>query len=238
MIRRQFFGRELLAKKLPLLKLNAMFKLQSPIKPYFLNGVIMINQKFGENLVPFYKQMGLEGHNGIDFSTAPYSGGQGPVYAAHDGWVISDKVMQSDTAGRFVKLLSPETEINGKKCKVMTIYFHLKEAWVSVTDPIEARWFVYRPKERFIKAGSGIGITDNTGQYTTGNHLHFGMYIFYRQPDGTFMLDKKNGYDGAEDPLPLLLDGFIYQYGEEWYLNGQKIDRAMAAKKAKLYPWV
>jgi len=36
-------------------------KLYSPLKDFF------INQRFGENATPIYGQLGLVGHNGIDF---------------------------------------------------------------------------------------------------------------------------------------------------------------------------
>lgn len=52
------------------------FELWYPIKTQLIQG-------FGENLLPVYKQLGLLGHNGIDFSA--YDGQ--PVRASHDGVV-------------------------------------------------------------------------------------------------------------------------------------------------------
>ncbi len=52
-------------------------KLALPVKD------ILVNQPFGVNYVDFYKGLGLEGHNGIDFKTKIGCS----VLAAHDGEV-------------------------------------------------------------------------------------------------------------------------------------------------------
>jgi len=50
-----------------------------------------------------------------------------------------------------------------------------------------------------------MGISDNTGKYTTGNHLHFGL----KKCDKTGRtLDYDNGYHGAIDPKPYLVEDF------------------------------
>ena len=45
---------------------------------------IRINQGFGLNYLDFYKQWGLNGHNGVDFEA--YTGC--PVTSAHEGKVV------------------------------------------------------------------------------------------------------------------------------------------------------
>jgi murein DD-endopeptidase MepM/ murein hydrolase activator NlpD len=45
-----------------------------------------------------------------------------------------------------------------------------------------------------------MGLSDNTGIYTTGDHLHFG---FRRLP-----FNQNNGYTGWEDPTPYLDKNF------------------------------
>jgi murein DD-endopeptidase MepM/ murein hydrolase activator NlpD len=129
----------------------------------------LISQEFGRNDVPFYAQLGLKGHNGIDF-IAP-SGTE--VFAAHDGKITKayDTTNSSTTIGYGVWI----THIEGWQ----TVYFHLKDVLVKVGD--------------MVKAGDLIGHADNTGKYTTGSHLHFGLYP--ANPD------KGNGYDGAIDPI-------------------------------------
>ena len=51
--------------------------LQHPVKN------VQINQKFGENALPLYKQIGLKGHNGIDYHAPDGT----PVLASHDGTI-------------------------------------------------------------------------------------------------------------------------------------------------------
>lgn len=130
-------------------------------------------QSFGENAVPFYAQLGLKGHNGVDY-TAPIGT---EVYASHDGEITKtyDKTNASVTIGFGVWIMHPEGWY--------TVYFHLKDVNVKVGDKV--------------KAGDLIGWADNTGQYTTGSHLHFGLYPKDR--------DRNNGYDGAIDPLPYFI---------------------------------
>jgi murein DD-endopeptidase MepM/ murein hydrolase activator NlpD len=194
---------------------------------------VTITQLFGDNANDFYKQLGLKGHNGIDYRTSYYQDSKAPVYAAHDGYVVSDKNAQSDTAGRYVQLLSDETEIDGKPCKVLTIYFHLSTARISITDLLSAAWFWKKPQQRYVRAGVTIGYSGNTGQYTTGPHLHFGMYILWKRADGSFTADTGNGYDGAVDPLPFQADNTVYQYGffsRNFYYNGTIVPEIQLSK--------
>lgn len=219
-----------------------MFKLQTPIKAQ-KNNVIVITQDFGENAVDFYKKKGLLGHNGIDFYTQNFEKGHAPITAAHDGYVISDATKQSPTAGIFVKLLSDETMIDNRACKVMTIYFHLQKCRVSITDDPQVKSETYwvRKGERYIKAGQLIGYGNNSGEYTTGAHLHFGMYILWKRADGTFVQNFTNGYDGAVNPQPYLLDDQLYQrsswFGSKWYYNGKQITRREANTHIVPPPW-
>lgn len=210
------------------------FRLQKPLKEHWRWGYLNVSQLFGENANNFYKKLGLKGHNGIDFTTSHFDKNECPVFAAHDGYVISDKTIQSDTAGRFVKILSEEVEIDGKKCKVESCYFHLKEARVSITDDEKKSW-IYKivNKSKFIKAGSLIGTAGNTGKYTTGPHLHFHIRVYWKQPDGTFKVDYDNGYDGCIDPMPLLKDSEVYVCYGRYFYNGKEISNKLANKILK-----
>lgn len=138
---------------------------------------IYTTQPFGVNYYDFYQKLGLKGHNGIDFRA--FDGC--PVVATHNGfvtWAGAD-----GDGGISVQLLS---NLEGEG--FFTIYYHLKGVNVKVGDDI--------------KAGKLIGWADNTGKYTTGDHLHFGLKRTLN--GGT--IDKDNGYNGAIDPAPFFLD--------------------------------
>lgn len=131
-----------------------------------------ISQGFGistPETKKFYDALGMKGHNGLDFSCPIGT----PIYAAHGG---KAKVYTSVSGGNSIML----TGMN-----VKTFYCHLSE--FKVIDGHE------------IKAGELIALSGNTGQYTTGAHLHFGVYPL------TYGL-AQNGYNGAVDPLPYLVD--------------------------------
>lgn len=95
------------------------------------------------------------------------------IYASHDGTVTKtyDKTNSSPTIGYGIWITHSEGW--------QTVYFHLQDVLVKIGDKV--------------KAGDLIGHADNTGQYTTGSHLHFGLY--------PANMDKKNGYGGAISPL-------------------------------------
>jgi len=229
-----------------------MFTLRSPIPKTFFGysyrikqDVCKFNQLFGENGNDFYRQLGLLGHNGIDFTTKFYwrrlwnwtkwdSGdvyraegkealGVIPVLAAHDGYLTIGK-NEDRTRGVYMKIMSDEVTIDGRLCKVETMYFHLDRVVRYFGD---GHAFGNKPAN-FIKAGSILGYSDNTGEYTTGAHLHFGMYIYWKRQDGSYTRDRANGYDGAVNPLPFLQDDVIYQRNNligvpDSYKNGKQL---------------
>jgi len=89
--------------------------------------------------------------------------------------------------GISIELLSNE---KGEGFK--TIYYHLKEAKVFKGDKI--------------KEGQVIGLADNTGKYTTGDHLHFALKI----TNNGQTVNSNNGYLGAIDPAP------YFKIGKNW----------------------
>ncbi len=213
-----------------------MFEMQSPLKPQ-INGIILLNQAFGTNANNFYKELGMIGHNGLDMYTQNFGDGNAPVTAAHDGYVISDASKDTDASGRRVWIISDEVEIDGRKCKVKTVYFHLKSARVSTHHDLNNSIYFDRYNQDkhkgkyWVRAGSEVGIANNTGKYTTGAHLHFGMYICWKRADGSYIEDTGNGYGGAVNPQLYLLDDFVYQLpigiGNGYYWkNGKLITRA------------
>ena len=148
------------------------------------------SQRFGENKVPFYKQMNLDGHNGIDFAcqkgTKIYWNGEGK------GKVI--KTIASPTQGFGVYIVT-EDELG----RFMYIYWHNLENKVKAGDIVEM--------------GNLIALADSTGQYTTGHHLHWGKY---EVDSNNWILNKDNGYGGAIDPIDnTYIDTFVLDIVEK-----------------------
>ena len=131
---------------------------------------ISINQPFGVNFINFYQDLNMKGHNGIDFKANDSC----PIYSSHDGIVY---YCGTDNTGGI------EVNIWNKENLYKTIYYHLKS------------YIVKQGQE--VKAGDLIAYADNTGKYTTGNHLHFGLKE--TNSDGSTK-DWNNGYNGAIDP--------------------------------------
>lgn len=156
-----------------------------PIRNLKLKGVSDISQSFGENQLSIYKQLGMKGHNGIDLVKPRGT----PIFAVHDGVVmkVNDK---PEDAGIYVRIMSSPTILEGREAMVETCYFHLLDVAVQ--------------PNQIIKAGTLIGHLDNTG-YSTGDHLHFGIRPYWKQPNGTWLSYKDNGYFGYIDPYPYLL---------------------------------
>jgi len=168
----------------------------------------LITQGFGENLNPLYKELGMEGHNGIDYvlidpNSSPPNISQGqPVYATHDGVCFPEI---DGKGGNGVVIRTNETyDYNGQKVYFKTIYWHLLKADAVVKTGQQ------------VKAGDIIGYCDTTG-LATGPHLHFGLkpqawnendWIWYN-------VEQNNGYFGAIDPTP-----FFNQYYAE---DAQKV---------------
>ena len=161
-------------------------KLTHPLKLW------KINQSFGQNNLSWYKDIGLKGHNGIDF----YAPDSTEVYATHDGRVTF--AGYDDSAGLGVVIRTTEKfdyyrPDNGvfEPAYYKTIYWHLKKDTIKVTGG------------QTVKAGDLIALADNTGR-STGAHLHFGLKPIYRgeQDWRWYNAEPNNGYSGAIDPMP------------------------------------
>jgi murein DD-endopeptidase MepM/ murein hydrolase activator NlpD len=144
---------------------------------------IRVTQPFGVNFLNWYQQWGLNGHNGSDFG-APIGT---PCYACHDGKVTFAGV---DGDGGVSVTLSNDEQ------RFKTIYYHLDKVSCKIGD--------------VVKAGDEIGLTGNTGKYTTGPHLHLGLKEM--MPDNFNTLNYNNGYKGAIDAGPYFTatyNGFV-----------------------------
>jgi len=152
---------------------------------------VSINQPFGVNYVGFYKKLGMDGHNGIDFKAKKGY----PIFATHGGVITKAKI--DSGGGKCVEITS---DVEGVGFK--TINYHLSK--ILVESGQEAR------------RGDKIGLAGNTGKYTTGAHLHFGLKETF---DG-WTRNKQNGYFGAVDPAPYFENNWdksraYHRYGRE-----------------------
>ena len=146
----------------------------------------ILTQKFGENLNDFYKQLGLAGHNGQDWGAKD---GEQIRYDVDDpGTVVS--LSLSPTAGFGITI---DTE------GYRHIYWHLKTINCKVGDNI--------------KLGNLIATADNTGIYTTGTHLHRGLYQTVKDANGkASVINADNGYGGAVDYMPFYTGIYVVDY--------------------------
>ncbi len=163
-------------------EVSQFFKIGNPLEK------MKLTQGFGENFNDFYKELGMKGHNGIDLRASMDT----PARACMDGRIT---VCGADPTGGI------EVRINSNAFSVMrlisgeevticleAIYYHLQRFFIKIND--------------HVKEGQIIAECDNTGRYTTGPHLHFGIKIYY-VIGSKFYKDYGNGYFGAVDPAPL-----------------------------------
>jgi len=148
----------------------------------------LVTQLFGENKSPIYKEMGMLGHNGIDFA-CPY---KEPIYwncFDYEGEVLNHHI---DSAGGI------GIDIIVKDPKVYKLRF-----WHLVKDG-------YMPKiGTILSTGDLIGYADNTGR-STGNHLHFGIKPQILDKNGNYKNKlARNGYTGGIDPVPFFKNTYI-----------------------------
>lgn len=134
---------------------------------YPCNLPFFISQKWNENPA-YYNTINMKGHNGWDFALPTGT----PIFSTHEGVVTFSAIdgTMSETIG--ISTLDGEYQ---------TLYCHLSERKVNGGDNVQK--------------GQLIALSGNTGRYTTGPHLHFGV-----RPLKPYLQD--NGYNGAIDPAP------------------------------------
>lgn len=133
-----------------------------------------VTQKWGENRA-YYSQPGLNmlGHNGWDIGVPLGT----PVYAAHDGnvWFAGKGPDES-----------LQVAIDTEDGLLRSFYGHLSSYSVSPGQSV--------------KCGDQIGLSGNSGRFTEGPHLHFGVHHIKNFSD----TEPNNGWNGACDPAPYL----------------------------------
>lgn len=158
-------------------ELTAIFKLTTPLR------WMRVTQPFGVNYADFYKELGMLGHNGHDLRADAGT----PVFAAHNGMITW--AGEKDGYGIHIRILSDPLWIDGIVVRIETVYGHLKVSFVK--------------QHTFISAETVIGETDNTGKYTTADHLHFGVRPVYELYKDDI---HQNGYAGYVDPTAMYQD--------------------------------
>lgn len=151
----------------------------------------LITQGFGENKNDIYKKWGMLGHNGVDF----YCPTNTPFYWYSSGYgkVLKSEWDKNGGLGLFII-----TEENGRF--FMHRFWHLKEVVVQSGQMLES--------------GDLLGYTDNTGEATTGAHLHcLDIKEVIKDKYGNYVtINKDNGYKGSIDPSIFFRNTFIVDY--------------------------
>ena len=165
-------------------KLSNYFKLVFPS-----DGIT--TQPFGANQLPLYKELGLLGHMGIDFS-----GDKERLKASFDGVVHKINFYGGDKSMPWsVSIWSDQIEvIDGQQVRLQACYVHVESTTLKEGD--------------VVKKGDIVAIGDNTGypKYSTAPHCHFEVEPKYWSVNA-WVSDYTNGYNGKVDPQP-----FFYEY--------------------------
>lgn len=168
----------------------------------------LCSQKFGENKVSFYKDIGMAGHNGIDWSA---DDGDEIRWECTDceGIVLDNHIDRYGGLG--VKVLSQDTDGNFKH-----LFWHLKD-------------FSCKPGQ-VLSTGDLIGHADNTGR-STGTHLHRGLKRVEKNKYGIWRnMDGSNGYYGGINIEPYIIENiyvkdYLNQLGEQLSWIQQMVDK-------------
>lgn len=142
-----------------------------------------ISQGFGKNDVVFYKNMGLKGHNGIDYRT-----GYGQLVLAPCDLEITGIVKENKDKGYGNTIWAKSEQIvkkNDKEYCLEMNFGHLSN---------------FIKQSGRVMMGEPIAYTGNTGKYTTGPHLHFGTRVITKHGNGWLNENWNNGYLGYEEP--------------------------------------
>lgn len=167
-----------------------------------------ITQDFGANAVNFYTQLGMLGHNGIDYGCPT-----GSKIIAPCDLEIANIIYAKDNPGYGTNLIGRSRSFNvgGKIYRIEMVFGHL-QGFIKTTI---GYWF---------KIGEDMAISDNTGQYTTGPHLHHGCRIVEATSAGGWLVvNRENGYLGYFDQSELIsykealptIDGKIVYAGKQ-----------------------
>jgi hypothetical protein len=135
--------------------------------------------------IPFYKSVGMYGHNGVDMKTWNGEPLYFPTFA--EGGVKWFAKLEADSSGGFGVDVISDTKIPLKDgdfdiCEFIKFRFwHMKEVAVSNGEEV--------------KLGQYLGKCDNTGA-SSSSHLHWSMKPCKENGEPIY---RQNGYKGAVD---------------------------------------
>ncbi len=177
-----------------------------------------MGQPFGANWIWFYKALGMIGHSGIDF---PCPSGTN-VYAVCDA-VVTQTAHKSDGMN-VLEYVTTGITIPGLEgsYRIRVSYLHLKSFVATMGQQI--------------KAGNFIATANNTGRYTTGSHLHLGVFVEHKTTGDWAILDPNNGFGGCVDPALFFPDNSYELLPVDVRYNQPYSVKAEAYKKA-IYWW-
>ncbi len=193
--------------------------------------------------IPFYRALGMKGHNGYDNSCYYKEPIYFPVMAECKWWARSemdadggvgidvfsaDRIYIDELPKEAGKLARKEWEDNDKRVYVKLRFWHLYD--IKLGDkPLNIQTGVFadgRPQMKpEIKLGDCIGWGNSTGA-SSGNHVHWSMKIVAKN---SMTLDADNGYYGAVDFSKWYTDSFILDILDiKIPLTAQQVLRKMA----------
>ena len=159
--------------------------------PCAIKGKVRVVQKFGMR-PEVYKQFGLAGHNGIDF-TGEKAGVSVPILCPVEG-TISEMANQKDKGyGRYLRVVTNSLDAQGRY-KELT-FAHL----ASYATGLKVGSIVYCG-DKLGMMGGAAGM-DGAG-FSTGMHLHQGLRFLDKNKA---VMNYNNGYKGSVDFLQYVL---------------------------------
>lgn len=188
-----------------------------------------ITQGFGrENTHPeilhWYEDIGMLGHNGIDFGCPTGTPIKAPENLKID-WIDTDPVTGY---GKAVYAYSDEYMDADTQAKRQHVFGHL--------SGVDSKYGA----GDYIEKGTVFCYSGDTGKFTTGPHMHWGVRLWHKTGgstktynEGWQVKDYDNGYFGYFDPLPFVHDEPLAPYQgkvirhkdspRHWLVSGNKI---------------
>lgn len=143
--------------------------------------ISITNQRFGANATPIYNELGYKGHTGTDWTARNFT----CLYSPCDG-VVSAVLDLDSVDPNDVRMGKIEIQFTADGNLWKWLGLHICDSFVKKGDKVMSNQL--------------IGLTGNTGgKYTTGSHLHSGLYEL--DASGA-VLNHNNGYQGAIDDYP------------------------------------